>query len=161
MTASDVAGSASWSATGLPAGLTINATTGVITGTPTASGSSSVQITVVDSLGYTTSRPYLLQINALPKIIGPADLTDWTINRDYPDTADQREPGNGSVHVVGDRPASGPFDHGRRCRLRHTDDDRNLHPDDTSHRRVRRKRHAGLHAQDQCDPVDHRAVVIG
>jgi Putative Ig domain/PKD domain len=38
-----------WSATGLPNGLTINATTGQITGTPTATGTSSVNLFLSDS----------------------------------------------------------------------------------------------------------------
>jgi len=39
----------SWVATGLPAGLSINAGTGQITGTPTTAGTSSVTLTVTDS----------------------------------------------------------------------------------------------------------------
>jgi hypothetical protein len=41
----------SWSATGLPAGLTINATTGVISGTPTSSGSITANLTASSSAG--------------------------------------------------------------------------------------------------------------
>ena len=41
----------SYSATGLPAGLVINAGTGVITGSPTTAGSSNVTVTVKDSAG--------------------------------------------------------------------------------------------------------------
>ncbi|MGV9690288.1 putative Ig domain-containing protein [Streptomyces sp. NPDC003444] len=41
----------SWSATGLPAGLSIGATTGTVSGTPTAAGSSSVTLTATDSAG--------------------------------------------------------------------------------------------------------------
>ena len=39
----------SWGATGLPAGVTINPTTGVISGTPTATGTFNVTVTVTDS----------------------------------------------------------------------------------------------------------------
>ena len=44
-----------WSATGLPAGLTINATSGQITGTPTGSGAPSVVLTVTDADGITAT----------------------------------------------------------------------------------------------------------
>jgi hypothetical protein len=49
-------GADNWSASGLPAGLSINATSGAITGTPTAAGTASVTVSVSDTNGLTASR---------------------------------------------------------------------------------------------------------
>jgi subtilisin-like proprotein convertase family protein/secreted trypsin-like serine protease len=54
-----------WSATGLPAGLSISASTGTITGTPTTAGSSNVTVTATDS--------------SSPALTGSASFT-WTVN---------------------------------------------------------------------------------
>jgi hypothetical protein len=76
----------SWSAAGLPAGLTINAGTGVISGTPTAAGTSTVTVIIKDSFGATASKTYSLVIAPPLSISGPASLPHATINRDYPGT---------------------------------------------------------------------------
>src|SRR5689334_18308997 len=49
MTASGGTGALHWAASGLPAGLSINATSGLISGTPTTAGTSSVTVTATDS----------------------------------------------------------------------------------------------------------------
>ncbi|GAB1691466.1 putative Ig domain-containing protein [Krasilnikovia sp. M28-CT-15] len=51
VTARDGVAPYTWSATGLPAGLTINPATGEITGTPTTAGTSTATLTVVDAVG--------------------------------------------------------------------------------------------------------------
>jgi len=71
-----------WTATGLPAGLTINATSGQIAGTPTAAGNFGVAITVSDSVLASVSDRFTLNINlpapptatlsGLPSSVGPA-----------------------------------------------------------------------------------------
>jgi hypothetical protein len=57
-----------WSATGLPADLTINQATGTISGTPTAAGTSQVTITVTDDAGQVKSAQITI-------VVDPLDLT--------------------------------------------------------------------------------------
>ena len=62
-------GNYSWSATGLPTTLTMNASTGVISGTPTATGSLSISVTLTDALGDTpATKSYTLVVAAAPSI---------------------------------------------------------------------------------------------
>jgi len=51
-------GALAYSATGLPPGMSINASTGLISGTPTATGSYAVTVTVTDSAGATGSAAF-------------------------------------------------------------------------------------------------------
>jgi len=61
------AGTLTWSAVGLPAnGLSINSTTGAITGTPTAKGTVSLTVTVTDSStagAKSASTPFIITVN--------------------------------------------------------------------------------------------------
>jgi len=58
LTASGGTSPFTWSATGLPTGLNINTSTGVISGTPTAAGTSTCTVMVNDSLGDIASETY-------------------------------------------------------------------------------------------------------
>lgn len=70
--------SAAWSATGLPAGVTINTTTGVISGTPTTDGVYPVVVKVMDTNNLSdtetititvTTKPVITTVSPLPRAI--------------------------------------------------------------------------------------------
>jgi serine protease len=60
-----------WSATGLPAGLSINASSAAISGTPTTAGSSSVTVTVTDSASHHATASFTWTINAKGSCASP------------------------------------------------------------------------------------------
>ncbi|MFW0715722.1 putative Ig domain-containing protein [Pedobacter sp. N23S346] len=71
-----------YTATGLPAGLTFNPVTRAITGTPTVAGSSTVAITATDADGKTVTTNYALEV-INPLILPPTTLPDGTENTVY------------------------------------------------------------------------------
>ncbi|MER7756633.1 M4 family metallopeptidase, partial [Kitasatospora sp. NPDC097643] len=64
----------SYSATGLPAGLAINSSTGVITGTATTAGTSNVTVTVKDSAGKSGSTSFSWTVSTTGGNCTPAQL---------------------------------------------------------------------------------------
>ena len=76
-----------YSASGLPAGLSINSSTGLISGTPTTAGSSNVTVTATDTTG----------------AAGNASFT-WTVNPSGGGT-----PPTGGVDISAGGPAASPF----------------------------------------------------
>ncbi|WP_141704318.1 putative Ig domain-containing protein [Planobispora rosea] len=65
-----------WSATGLPTGLSINALTGVVSGTPTTYQTRSVTVTVTDKGGKTASVAFTWKVLTL-KLSDPGTRTDY------------------------------------------------------------------------------------
>jgi hypothetical protein len=65
LTAADGDGLYSWSATGLPAGLSIDTATGVISGT-TSDTQTSVTVTVTDGLGATATATFNVEPAIIP-----------------------------------------------------------------------------------------------
>ncbi len=74
LTATGGTGALTWSvnAGSLPPGLTLNSSTGQLSGTPTKSGSYSFSVTVTDTTGGTDTKAVTLVIAAVPSLANPA-----------------------------------------------------------------------------------------
>ena len=70
----------------LPAGLSLNASTGAITGTPTGTGASAFTITATDSLANIGSRAYAVNIGTVSLTVNPATLPAPINGRPYSQT---------------------------------------------------------------------------
>ncbi|MFG1995645.1 putative Ig domain-containing protein [Actinoplanes sp. NPDC048988] len=64
-----------WAATGLPAGLTLNTTTGVVSGTPTAVATSAVSLTLTDKVNRTATASFSWVTATAPSIKNPGTQT--------------------------------------------------------------------------------------
>jgi endo-1,4-beta-xylanase len=74
----------SYAATGLPAGLAINASTGLMSGTPTASGNSTVTVTVKDTTGATGTASFAWNISSSGGGGGGTCHVTYTKNSEWP-----------------------------------------------------------------------------
>ena len=74
------------SAGSLPAGLTLNVSSGVISGTPTAAGTSSFTVRATDGNGASATRAYTVTIAAAPIVVNPASLPAGTVGVAYSQT---------------------------------------------------------------------------
>ena len=70
-----------YSATGLPAGITLNGTSGVLSGTPSAAGSYNVQVTAADVYGAGGTASYTLSVNEAVPVAGTVSATVSTNSR--------------------------------------------------------------------------------
>ena len=113
-----------WSATGLPAGLSIDPSTGTITGTPTTAGIYSPVVTATDGAGYSGTTTFTWTITNVVAVrrpgrpvrrVGPAD---HPARRRRDRLLVDRHP-----HLLRHRPSGGPVDRSLdRRHLGHPDD---------------------------------------
>ena len=73
----------SWSTTGLPPGLAITPSTGLISGTPTQAGSFTANVTVHDSAGHSASSPVVFSVVVTPLTITTGTLPSGTVGVAY------------------------------------------------------------------------------
>ncbi len=73
----------SYAATGLPAGLSINTTTGVISGTPTTPGVSNVSVTATNGSGTSAPQTLTITINLLAPVVTSIGTASGTVSQSF------------------------------------------------------------------------------
>src|SRR6185295_1833071 len=83
-------GTITWSVSGtLPTGITLNTSTGVLSGTPTQTGSFPITVTATDANGCTGSRIVTLVIGCQTITVNPTTLPNGTAGSPYSQTFTQ------------------------------------------------------------------------
>ncbi len=134
------------SAGALPAGLSLNAASGVIAGTPTSAGSSSFTIRAIDSIGAIGTRSYSVTINP-GIVVNPTTLPNWTLGVAYSQTVSATG-GTGSYtfsRSAGTLPAGRHAQRNDGRAYWYADGNRNPELHDSRNRRQRHFRLARLH----------------
>ena len=80
------AGTLSYSATGLPAWLSLNPSTGAVTGTPTAVGAYNFSVTASDAFGDSGNQPYTITVSYPAMAVTAATLPTGYVSPAYPST---------------------------------------------------------------------------
>lgn len=102
-----------FSATGLPAGLSINSSTGTITGTPSTAGTSNVTVTVRDSSGATDSASFSWTVNGggTSQCAGMRSVRTGTLSSGQSQTLPYfYDSTSGQIRVCLDGPTGADFD---------------------------------------------------
>jgi hypothetical protein len=83
-TKTGILGTVTWSETGaLPAGITLNSATGVLSGTPTVKGSFPITVIATDTNGCSGSSPYTLTINCQTITVTNPGVTTGTVDAPF------------------------------------------------------------------------------
>ena len=133
----------------LPAGLTLNSTSGLISGTPTATGSSAFTVTATDASGAKATQNYTIAVNAV-LAINQATLPASEVGLPF----SQQFTVTGGATPVTFAVTAGTLPAGltlstARAPLRHADSGRCVELHDHGHRRRRSHRLAAAHPDRQ------------
>ena len=139
----------------LPPGLTLNASTGLLSGTPTTAGTYTFTVKVTDASGLSDTKPVTLTIIPGPSMTFAPPPGGWT-NTVYGYTLTETG-GTSPLHLVGEQrqPASRHQPQPRREPERHPDGDRHATLHRQGDRRQRPDRHPGHEHHHRRRGIDH------